>query len=755
VKIVPVVFRLIPLWLTLGTTLVVLLLFASSVPILELVELKTYDLRLTSRGPRPAAPAVVLAAIDEKSLNVEGRWPWPRAKFARLLEALARDEPKVIAFDVLFAEPDENSQLGLIDQLFGQLQTLAIGDPKLLRFLDDRRSEADNDLALATALRRMTVPVVLGYFFHESEAGLAYRLEPKEIEQRLRGIASSKYPVVRYKGTVPDQVPFIRRAYAPETNLEMLTSAATSSGYFSIWQSDRDGVLRWMPLVIAAGDELFPPLAVVSAWHFLGRPPLSVEVGGHGVEAIRLGERVIPTDEAGRLLINYPGPEKSFPHVSIADILAGTVPPGTFKDRIVLIGATAVGTYDLRSTPFSPRYAGLEVHAAVIDNILTGRFMARPEWSKLYSILAIFAMAGIVGVAVPRATPMAGTALAAGLFALYIVLARWLFVSEGLWLNMVYPLLALSVNFTALTVYHYVTEQRERKRIKGTFRQYVAPLVVDEMLKSPQRLRLGGEEKVLTVLFSDLEGFTTYSEKYTPHQMTEILSDYYTRMTEEIFRYRGTLKEYVGDELMAFFGAPLEASDHAHRACHAALAMRAARLKLIDEWAQQGRPRLRARTGINSGPMLVGNLGSKYRFAYGVLGDQVNLGSRLEGLNKVYGTDILVGENTARMVEGAFVLREVDMVRAKGRQQAVRIYELIAVAGQPLAPEHERALSLYAEGLDAYRKTMWADAIGLFQEAVRLRPDDGPSRVMLERAEGYRTTPPPEGWDAVFEQLFK
>lgn len=744
-----------PIHLTAGTIVAVLLLFAWSVPILDLVELKTYDLRLISRGPRPASTAVVLAAIDEKSLNREGRWPWPRSKIARLLEMLSRDAPKVVGFDILFAEPDESSQVALIDRLFSQLQVLAVKDPNLVRILTERRGEADNDLALATAIKRSSAPVVLGYFFHESERGLEYKLESAEVDRRLKRIAGSKYPLVRYRGAAPDTTTFIRRAYAPETNLEMLTSAATSSGYFSIWQSDRDGVLRWMPLVIAAGDELFPPLAIVSAWHYLDRPALSVDVGPHGVEGIRLGNRMIPTDESGRLLINYPGAEKSFTHVSATDILQGAVPPGTFKNRIVLIGATAVGTYDLRSTPFSPRYAGLEVHAAVIDNILTQNFMARPEWSKLYSVVAILAMAAVVGVALPRLSPLTGTLVVAGVFVLYIMAARWLFVSAGLWLNIVYPLLALSLNFTALTVYHYITEQRERKRIKGTFRQYVAPLVVEEMLKDPSRLRLGGEEKVLTVLFSDLEGFTSYSERFAPQEMTEILSEYYDRVTEQVFLQRGTLKEYVGDELMAFFGAPLEADDHAHRACHAALAMREQRLRLASEWAARGRPALRARTGINSGPMLVGNLGSKYRFAYGVLGDQVNLGSRLEGLNKVYGTDILIGETTARLVEGSYVVREIDMVRVKGREQAVRIYELIENAARPLPAKDTECLALYAHGLKAYRAASWTDAAALFREALRVVPADGPSRTMLERCLAYDKVPPPEPWDGVFDQLTK
>jgi adenylate cyclase len=742
-----------PASLTLVVTVLAVMLYVWGAPILDLIELKTYDLRFLSRGRRQPTPAVVIAAIDEKSLEAEGRWPWPRSKFAALIDILSREGARVIGFDIAFSEPDENSQLALIDQFAQTVDALDIRDRRLSRFLRDRRVYADNDLALATAIKRSGAAVVLGYFFHMSEATLEYRLEPNEIERRANRLAGSKYPSIVRHGPEPSSVPFIT-AYAPQNNLDIFSEAAASSGYFSL-RSDPDGVLRWMPLVIQLGDDLFPPLSVACAWHYLGRPRLTVMVGRQGVEGVQLGDRFIATDEVGQLLINYPGPPKTFTQVSVTDILKGQVRAGIFKDRIVLVGATALGTYDLRNTPFSPLYPGTEVHASVIDNILTRSYMARPEWSKLFDLSAIVVLAALVGVALPRLGPLNGLGFAVGLFIVYVLLARWLFVAAHLWLNVVYPLLALVAVYTTLTAYHYLTEQRQRKKVKDTFRHYVAPLVVEEMLKDPRRLKLGGEVKTLTVLFSDLEGFTSYSERYAPDEMAEMLGEYYNRMTEQIFVHRGTLKEYVGDELMAIFGAPLEQADHAERACAAALAMREARLELAVEWAKIGRPKLRARTGINSGPMLVGNLGSKYRFAYGALGDQVNLGSRLEGLNKVYGTDILVGENTARLVERAFLLREVDTVRVLGRAQPVRIYELVARLGTARVFEQEKALKAYAAGLEAYRQKVWDEALSLFEQALTIWPAEGPARTLAERCAAYRNSPPPADWDGVFEQAFK
>lgn len=743
------IFYFNPASITFTVIFLVVTLFLSGNPILDMIELKTYDLRFRSRGQLQPSTPVVMALIDEKSLDEEGRWPWPRSKIATLVNILSEDGVKVIGFDIGFLEPDANSQLSIIHRFRQEIDALDINNPKLDAFIKEHETNADNDLTLAKALKNSSAAIVLGYFFHMSKDEPDFRIEPSHIDRQIEHISASKYPLVIYKDKDLDIDPFIK-AYAPESNLEIFSRSAASSGYYSV-RSDQDGVVRWMPLVIQCGEDLFPPLSVLCTWHYLDKPQLMVRVARYGVEGIQLGERFIPTDENGELLVNFLGPPKTFAHISISDILRGRISAGTFKDKIVLVGATAMGTHDLRSTPVSPLYPGIEIHATVIDNILTQDFITRPNWSKIFDLLAIISLGALTGTALPRMSAFKGLCFAIILFALHIFVARWLFIYYRAWLNMVFPLLVLSLNYTALTAYYYITEEKERKRIKGTFRQYVAPLVIEELLKVPDRLKLGGEEKVLTVLFSDIAGFTTYSERYTPSEMIDILSDYYGIMTEQIFICQGTLKEYVGDEIMAFFGAPLEQVDHAQRACRAAIAMREQRLALRTEWAKIGRPLLTARTGINSGPMLVGNLGSRYRFAYGVLGDQVNLGSRLEGLNKIYGTEILIGENTANLVRDDFLLREVDSVRVVGRQQCVRVYELVAGAGAALPKDQEQVLKNYAAGYEAYCGQHWDDALGLFGCCLEIRPNDGPSKTMAERCRFYRDSPPPEGWDCVYE----
>jgi len=507
--------------------------------------------------------------------------------------------------------------------------------------------------------------------------------------------------------------------------------------------------------MIQAGEDLFPPLPLLLYWQYLDKPPLVVRVGPGGVEGLNVGDRFIPTDELGQLLINYRGPPKTFPHYSISDILGAKLPAGTFKDKIVLVGATSVGIGDVRSTPFAPVYPGPEIQATVVDNLLAGDFIARPRWSRIFDLIAIFALPLLVLAVLPRLSAFAGLFFVLTLFAVFVAVAYELFVNAHIWLNMVYPVFALAGTYTLLTLYRYLVEERERRRIKETFQHYVSHEVIEQVLNDPEHLKLGGQERVLTVLFSDLAGFTSYSERYSPTEIIGVLTEYYDRMTEQVFANRGTLTAYVGDELMAVFGAPVEEKNHAKLACTAALAMRDARHDLADTFAKLGRPPLKARTGINSGLMLVGNYGSKYRFNYSVLGDQVNLASRLEQLGKPYGVEIIIGEGTAELIGADFLLRELDKVQVKGRKQALRIYELLGVRDVVLPPNQAEMLKVYAEALDLYRHRNWDEALARFERCLVLWPQDGPSRAMRERCNAMRAAPLPEDWDGSYEHLTK
>ena len=735
------------LWLIL--TVVVLALFVGGVPFLDLMELKTYDLRFLSARSKKPSPSVVMAVVDEKSLDKEGRWPWPRSKIARLIDLLSQDGAKVVGFDITFVEPDENNILDFIAQLEMKLDTYQ-GDNSLLKeFIDEKKLKADNDLILAKAIKNSKAEVVLGHFFYMSPDFLDDRLQPNEILRRLARIDNSKYPVSSYERSDPEADPFTH-AYAPESNLETLADAARSSGYFNMVPDREDGVVRRMDLVFKSGEELYAPISIKSVWNFLDRPQLVVKVARYGIEGIQMGERFIPTDEKGRMLINYLGPEKTLPHFSISDILAQKFPDGTFTDKIVLVGATAIGVHDKRMTPVSStgEYPGLEVHATVIDNILKEDFLYKPEWTKLYDALAILILGLLTGFFIPRLSALKGISFASGLFILQIIITRTLFIRFGLWVNMVYPSLILLLIYTSQTVYRYLTEERERKRIKGAFTQYVSSAVVQEMLKSPEKLKLGGEEKELSVLFSDIRGFTTISEDLSPEALVRLLNEYLTVMTNIILKYDGTLDKYMGDAIMAIYGAPHEQTDHPFKVCRSALEMMEGLNKLNEKWIGEGKKTLNVGIGINTGIMVVGNMGSELRFDYTVMGDSVNLASRLENANKTYKTNILISETTYERVKAEFVCMELDKVRVKGKTQPVRIYQLLG--DKKSSSMQMETIEAFHEGLRLYEQQAWDRAIAVFRDVFSKDKSFMAAKMYIGRAMNLKADPPPQGWDGVF-----
>src|SRR5688572_24717905 len=514
------------------------------VPLLDQIELRTYDLRFRWRGAVAPDPEVVLAVVDEKSLDAFGRWPWSRARIGELVDALSRYGARVIAFDIGFLEPET----------------------------------AQADGALASAIARSPADVVLGYFFHDpQEAGAT---DPDALERALEPISFTAL-TVQYRGSSPDALPFLP-GDAPEANLPEITAAAEGAGYFNI-RPDLDGVVRRTPLVMGAGLDAYPSLALAAAWYGLGRPPLIVDVVQSGdqnlVTGIRLGDQTLVTDVRGEALLSYPGPAGTIPHVPVSDILAGSAPKDALRDRIVIVGVTAIGVFDLRATPFAPVYPGVEVQATALDNILQNRFITRPGWASVADQIAIVVLGAVTALAVSRLGAVSELIAALAIAAAYAGLAIRLFAT-GIWIDLVHPLLAVGVTYLSLAVRAFFVEQRERARITGMFGQYVSPIVVEQMRAHPEQLRLGGEERVLTVLFCDMAGFTTIAERLTPTQTIELLSEFHARMTEQIYSCEGMLKEYVGDEVMAIFGAPVVQSDHAARACRAALGMRAARAQL-------------------------------------------------------------------------------------------------------------------------------------------------------------------------------
>jgi adenylate cyclase len=717
---------------------------------LDRMELKALDVRFLTRGQKSPGPFIVLATIDEKSLDEVGKWPWPRAKIGALIDRLSEEGARVIAMDIAFPEPDENNNLRFIESIERKTRSLGLREPELNQFLDQARVEADNDSLLAAAIMRSKAPVILGYFFHFSEKEIAH-LSEEERAHRSANIGKSAVKLVLFASPQAQQVKVVD-ALLPESNMDKLAEASRWAGYFNI-RPDIDGTVRWIPLVIRYKDQFYPALALEAVRVSVGNIPLKLRVAEYGIDRVQLGPVSIPTDEMGRLLINYRGGPQTFPHYSVADILAGRTPPDAFRDRIVFVGSTATGVYDLRVTPFSNVYPGLEVHANVADNIIRQTFLFRPGWASLFDLAAILIMGLVTGLVLPRLRALFSVLLIGVMFFGYLLASQAIFVRQGIWLNAVYPLLSVVVVYTAVTLYRYIVEEREKKKIRGAFSFYVTPSVVNEMLKNPEKLKLGGDKKELTVLFSDIRGFTSLAEEMAPEALVHLLNEYLTEMTDVVFEFDGLLDKYIGDAIMAVFGAPLEQENHPVRACRTALKMLNNLSRMREKWETEGTPPLDIGIGINTGPMVVGNMGSERRFDYTVMGDSVNLASRLEGINKEYDTKVVISEFTYHRVKEDFFCRELDAVRVKGRVRPLKIFELLALRSE----DNPRVAIVepFAEGLDFYRSQKWEMAELKFNQVLATTPEDYASRLYLERIASLRADPPKPGWDGVYTMTRK
>lgn len=735
-------FRLSGIKVAFLLTLVISSVYFLDLSFLSLLELKTLDLRFRSRGNIPTSGEVTLVTIDEKSLDELGRWPWPRARMAELLNAMVKYDPKVIGFDVVWSEPDENSELKGLKATQEKWKDLRGGNREFENYLNQAVRKADSDKTLAQSIVS-SQRAVLGYFFHfwGKEGGYAKKKPPDDLPPL------STFNLVKFSSKEAQKVPLFE-ADAVEANILVISEAAEGAGYFNIFP-DEDGTVRWIPLAIKFQNRYYCSLSLAVLQKYLDNPPLMLRIAEFGVEEIRLGEVTIPTNEEGRMLINYRGPQKRFPYYSASDVIRGRLPADALKGKIVLVGATAIGIYDIRVTPFDHVFPGLEVHANVIDSILQQQFLYRPNWVTIFDLLAIVLIGLILGVFLPRVKAVPGALIAGALFAVFILISRFLFQSQGVWVNLTHPLLNLVVVYLGITGYKYMTEEREKKKVRGAFQYYLSPAVVEQVLGNPERLQLGGEKKDLTVLFSDIRGFTSISERMSPEGLVKFMNEYLTAMTDIVFQHDGLLDKYIGDAIMAIWGAPMDQPDHPRRACRTALEMIGALLRLQKKWAAEGMPELNIGVGVNTGPMVVGNMGSKRRFSYTVMGDSVNLGSRLEGLNKVYGTRIITSETTWERVKEEIFGRELDAVRVKGKAHPVRIYELIALQGQA-TPEQQALGRDFQSALEAYRKQNWDEALRILQAILARHAEDGPARLYVERCQVLRREPPPPDWDGVF-----
>jgi adenylate cyclase len=423
------------------------------------------------------------------------------------------------------------------------------------------------------------------------------------------------------------------------------------------------------------------------------------------------------------------------------------------KGGIFFYGLTAAGTHDLNPMPFSPRYPMVGAIANVFNTIVTGQFITPmpPSWRfPLFLAVGLFA-----GYILSTRTSIRGSLFTLLFLTFYLLLAYWLFTDRRMWIDVVGPTGIILFSDAAIVWYKFNTAEKKRKFIRGAFSHYMNPAVVDQIAKNPEMLELGGKKMELTAFFSDVASFTTISEKLNEHELVELLNEYLTEMTDIVLDHFGNLDKYEGDAIMAFYGAPIHFPDHAARACYTALEMQEKLVELREKWKSEERPELTASIGINTGPMVVGNMGSLTRFDYTVMGDAVNLASRLEGVNKQYSTDIMISEFTLAQCDSEFITREIDLIRVKGKSEPVRIHEVLARAKDGLSDEMKSVSEHYSAGLEAYRAKDWEAGIREFERAIDIKADDGPSLTYLKRCREYLETPPPDDWDGVYVMTTK
>ncbi|BEV13474.1 adenylate/guanylate cyclase domain-containing protein [Herbaspirillum sp. DW155] len=714
--------------------------------LVERLDLFFYDLRM--RVTKPALdPRIVIVDIDERSIAELGRWPWSRDVVARLVEQMTRTyQAQSVGFDVVFAEPDTSSGYGRLEDLArGPLKDV----PQLARQLRLLKPEMDYDARLADALRGQ--PVVMGYAF-SNEAGAVVKGQLPPAAFAVADLGGRAVEAIRW------------RAYG--ANLPQLQAAARAGGFFNPVPDD-DGLIRSVPLLVRHGDQFYESLALATARVAVGgkriKPVFLTSADGllgrqqdnyDALAAIAVEARpqplIIPVERKLTTLVTYRGsggPQGgAYRYVPAVDVIRGTYPHEKLDGRIMLVGTTVPGLNDLRATPVNPVYPGVEIHANLIASIIDDDFKTRPDYATGYDGMQV-ALAGLLlGLLLPMLGPLASVLLALGSAAALGGLNFWLYDSAGMVLPLATALLLVLLLFISNLAWGYLFEYRNRKAIVNLFGEYVAPELVAEMAANPASYNMEGEIRELTVMFSDVRGFTSISESLQPNELREYINAYLTAMSEDIRGNRGTLDKYIGDAVMAFWGAPLDVPDHAARAVATALKMQQTTVHLNEEFARRNWPPLKIGIGLNSGQMRVGDMGSRIRKAYTVMGDAVNLSSRLESITKVYGVGVLVGDAT-RQAAPQFAYRELDRVRVKGKNEPVPIFE-------PLAIENELDAALRAEveqwhtALALVRAQRWDEAqaaIGHLQS----RHARGLYVLYLERIAHYRQTPPPADWDGV------
>ena len=699
-----------------------------------------YDARLNATAARTLDPRIVVVDIDEKSLAEVGRWPWGRDRLAQLVDELFEQQQiAILGFDVVFAEADTSSGLA-------QLNALAQGELRNQTAFTERlrglQSTLDYDARFAKSLQNR--PVVLGYYLSSEGQGRANGVLPAPV-LRTQDLQGRQIRSTRWSG------------YG--SNIDVLAQAAPVAGYFNSL-TERDGVVRSLPLLAEYQGQHYESLALAMFRMLAGSPAVAPGFANQSFAGsyqpmdrvlLQQGGKslAIAVDERAAALVPFRGrggpSGGSFQYIPAADLLAQRLAPGTLKDKIVILGTTAPGLLDLRVTPMGEAYPGVETHANLIAGLLDGNTLLRPDYAAGYEVAALLLAGLVLAFGLPLLTALQAVGLSVAVLLGLAGANFWLYTAYGLVLPLASALTMALTAFALNMSYGYFVESRTKRELANLFGTYVPPELVDEMVKDPDAYSMQAENRELTVMFCDMRGFTQMSEKMEPTQLQSLLNGVFSKLTGLIRANQGTIDKYMGDCVMAFWGAPVPTPAHAERAVHAALAMVQAVHGINAEHEARGLPRIGIGVGLNTGTMCVGDMGSNIRRSYTVIGDAVNLGSRLEGLCSTYGVELVVSGST-RLLAPGFVWQELDLVRVKGKAEAVAIFTpLPAEQGQDPAAQQQH--KTWASFLKAYRSQSWDQAELLLVNLMNAEPGKYLYRLYAERVAAMRLLPFDPDWD--------
>jgi len=681
---------------------------------------------------------VTIVDVDEKSLADPklGQWPWPRTRIADIVTNLTRLGAVVIAFDAVFPEPDRLNPDIAVDS-FGNL------DEEMRSRL---RALPSNDKILANAIRNSRV--VLG------ESG----------GPDVRADLNEKLPVTGLAMLGEEPQPFMFQFPGLLRNVPVLEEAAAGRGLFTI-KPERDGIVRRVPMIMLAQGLTMPSLSFEMLRIASGSGTILIKADKAGIQSIGVRGFTVPTDRNGQLWVHYARSDPSI-YVSAIDVLEGRVAPDQIAGKLVVIGTSAIGLNDIKTTPVSPAMPGVEIHAQVLESALTGAVVVQPNYGISIEFLSALVMGLLVIAFAPKFGPVSLVAIG-GLFASILIGTSWFFYSQHrLLIDFTYPLISTTAIYLTLIFASFVREQAQRRQIRSAFGQYLSPALVEQLAQSPERLVLGGEEREMTIMFSDVRGFTSISETYknNPQGLTALMNRFLTPLTNAIIARKGTIDKYMGDAIMAFWNAPLDDKEHEINACEAAVDM----LERIDELNKQREEEaadgghvyipLKVGIGLNTGVCVVGNMGSDLRFDYSVLGDSVNLASRLEGQSKEYGFPIIVGSKTAFAVKDRFAILELDFIMVKGKKEPEVIYAIAGREDVAQSGRFQRLRNLTIEMLACYRSRDWDGALAAIERGRKT--DEANALELLynlyeARIRNYQQNPPPQDWNGAFALLTK